>query len=51
MQQQLSAEVRSLLTSRIEMSEILMPNDTNNLGCAPSERILEWMDVCGVIVG
>ncbi|AKU06231.1 acyl-CoA thioesterase [Haloferax sp. Atlit-12N] len=51
MQQQSSVGTRSLSASRAEMSEILMPNDTNNLGRALGGRILEWMDVCGAIAG
>ncbi|ELY81622.1 acyl-CoA hydrolase [Natrinema gari JCM 14663] len=31
------------------MSEILMPNDTNNLGRALGGSILHWMDICGAI--
>ncbi|MFC3958820.1 acyl-CoA thioesterase [Halovivax cerinus] len=31
------------------MSEILMPNDTNNLGRALGGSVLSWMDICGAI--
>jgi acyl-CoA hydrolase len=31
------------------MSEILMPNDTNNLGRALGGSVLHWMDICGAI--
>ncbi|AFK17776.1 acyl-CoA thioesterase [Haloferax mediterranei ATCC 33500] len=51
MQQQSTVGTRSLSASRAEMSEILMPNDTNNLGRALGGRILEWMDICGAIAG
>ncbi|MFC5971958.1 acyl-CoA thioesterase [Halomarina salina] len=31
------------------MSEILMPNHTNNLGRALGGSVLHWMDICGAI--
>lgn len=39
----------TLADSRTEMSEILMPDDTNNLGRALGGRTLHWMDICGAI--
>lgn len=44
-----SADARTLQESYTEMSEILMPNDTNNLGRALGGSILHWMDICGAI--
>ncbi|WP_232686788.1 acyl-CoA thioesterase [Halobacterium zhouii] len=41
----------SLADSYTEMHEILMPNDTNNLGRALGGSVLHWMDICGAIVG
>ncbi|EJN59345.1 acyl-CoA thioesterase [Halogranum rubrum] len=42
------AEV-TLLESYTEMTQILMPNDTNNMGRALGGSILHWMDICGAI--
>ncbi|WP_254864349.1 acyl-CoA thioesterase [Halovivax gelatinilyticus] len=39
----------TLADSYTEMSEILMPNHTNNLGRALGGSILHWMDICGAI--
>ncbi|WP_332897543.1 acyl-CoA thioesterase [Haladaptatus sp. CMSO5] len=39
----------TLDASFTEMSEILMPNDTNNLGRALGGSVLHWMDICGAI--
>ncbi|WP_160133824.1 acyl-CoA thioesterase [Halococcus salsus] len=44
-----SADATTLQESYTEMSEILMPNDTNNLGRALGGSILHWMDICGAI--
>lgn len=41
----------SLADSHTEMSEILMPNHTNNLGRALGGSVLHWMDICGAIAG
>ncbi|WP_254546150.1 acyl-CoA thioesterase [Halomarina pelagica] len=39
----------TLADSYTELSEILMPNDTNNLGRALGGSVLHWMDICGAI--
>jgi acyl-CoA hydrolase len=39
----------TLGASHTEMSEILMPTDTNTLGRALGGRVLHWMDICGAI--
>ena len=39
-----------LAASYTEMHEILMPNDTNNMGRALGGSVLHWMDICGAIV-
>ena len=44
-------EAVSLAASHTEMHEILMPNDTNNMGRALGGSVLHWMDICGAIVG
>jgi len=44
-----NANEATLGDSHTEMSEILMPNGTNNLGRALGGRLLHWMDICGAI--
>lgn len=44
-----SASEATLRDSYTEMSEILMPNGTNNLGRALGGTVLHWMDICGAI--
>ena len=44
-------ETATLAESYTEMTELLFPNDTNNLGRALGGRVLHWMDVCGAIAG
>jgi acyl-CoA hydrolase len=39
----------TLTDSYTEMTEILLPNDTNNLGRALGGVVLHWMDICGAI--
>jgi len=41
----------TLSDSRTEMTELLLPNDTNNLGRALGGAVLGWMDVCGAVAG
>jgi acyl-CoA hydrolase len=38
-----------LSESHTEMTEILLPNDTNDLGRALGGVVLHWMDICGAI--
>ncbi|EFW93454.1 thioesterase superfamily protein [Haladaptatus paucihalophilus DX253] len=42
-------DTATLAESRTVMSEILMPNDANNLGRALGGSILHWMDICAAI--
>ena len=44
-------ETASLAASYTEMTELLLPNDTNNLGRALGGAVLHWMDICGAIAG
>lgn len=44
-------ETATLASSHTEMTEMLLPNDTNNLGRALGGTVLHWMDVCGAIAG
>ncbi|MFW6448293.1 MAG: acyl-CoA thioesterase [Halobacteriota archaeon] len=38
-----------LRTSHTEMTEVLLPNDTNSFGRALGGAVLHWMDICGAI--
>jgi acyl-CoA hydrolase len=49
MRGQSAVEATALEDSHTEMNEILMPNDTNNMGRALGGSILHWMDICGAI--
>jgi len=42
-------ETATLMDSYTEMTELLLPNDTNNLGRALGGAVLHWMDICGAI--
>lgn len=39
----------TLMTSYTEMTELLLPNDTNQLGRALGGVVLHWMDIAGAI--
>lgn len=42
-------ETSTLSESYTEMTEMLLPNDTNTLGRALGGAVLHWMDLCGAI--
>ncbi len=42
-------ESTRLRDSYTEMTEVLLPNDTNNFGRALGGAVLHWMDICGAI--
>lgn len=42
-------EAATLLDSHTEMTEMLLPNDTNTLGRALGGAVLHWMDLAGAI--
>lgn len=42
-------ESSRLMDSYTEMTELLLPNDTNNLGRALGGAVLHWMDICAAI--
>ncbi|WP_123621478.1 acyl-CoA thioesterase [Halorubrum sp. CSM-61] len=44
-------ETSTVAESYTEMTELLLPNDTNNLGRALGGAVLHWMDICGAIAG
>jgi acyl-CoA hydrolase len=39
----------TLDSSRTEMTELLLPNETNNLGRALGGTVLHWMDLCAAM--
>lgn len=43
------ADAVALASSHTEMTEILLPNDTNRFGRALGGAVLHWMDICGAI--
>ena len=47
----MSEETATLAESHTEMTQLLLPNDTNNLGRALGGAVLHWMDICGAISG
>ena len=49
MQPEATGETATLADSHTETTEILMPDDTNNLGRALGGAVLHWMDICGAI--
>lgn len=44
-----TAETATLSESYTEMTEVLLPNDTNTHGRALGGVVLHWMDMCGAI--
>jgi acyl-CoA hydrolase len=42
-------DTATLAESHTEMTELLLPNDTNNLGRALGGAVLHWMDICGAV--
>ena len=44
-------ETATVAESYTEMTEMLLPNDTNNLERALGGAVLHWMDICGAIAG
>ena len=40
---------RRVAESRVEMTEIIMPNDGNPLGNAMGGRVMHWIDVCAAV--
>jgi acyl-CoA hydrolase len=42
-------ETARLANSHTEMTELLMPDDTNFFGRALGGAVLHWMDICGAI--
>ena len=40
---------KTVAASRVQMNELVMPNDTNPLGNLMGGRLMQWMDICSVI--
>ena len=40
---------RPVSASRVEMTEIVMPNDANPLGNVMGGRVMHWVDVCAAV--
>ena len=36
-------------SSQVEMTQLVLPNDTNQLGNLLGGRLMEWMDICAAI--
>jgi hypothetical protein len=41
---------KPLAASRTEMTEMVLPNETNTLGRALGGVVLHWMDICAAIL-
>ncbi len=40
---------RPVSASKVEMTEIVMPNDANPLGNAMGGRVMQWIDICAAV--
>lgn len=40
---------RPVAHSRVEMTEIVFPNDANPLGNAMGGRVMQWIDICAAV--
>jgi acyl-CoA hydrolase len=49
MKNKLSKERRHVAQSRVEMTQLVLPNDTNQLGNLLGGRLMEWMDIAAAI--
>lgn len=45
----MTTKSRSVASSRVEMTEIVMPNDANPLGNVMGGRIMHWADICAAV--
>jgi acyl-CoA hydrolase len=44
-----AAGERTLAATHTEMTEVVLPNDTNTYGRALGGTVLHWMDICGAV--
>ncbi|MEK6608479.1 MAG: acyl-CoA thioesterase [Myxococcota bacterium] len=42
-------EARAARLSRVEMTEVVLPGDTNPYGSAFGGRLMQWMDIAGAV--
>ena len=40
---------RTVAESRVEMTQMVLPNDANALGNAMGGRVMQWLDICAVV--
>jgi len=40
---------RPVSASKVEMTEMVLPNDTNPLGNAMGGRVMHWIDICAAV--
>ncbi|MCS7082770.1 MAG: acyl-CoA thioesterase [Bacteroidetes bacterium] len=45
----MNQQPKTVSQSRVRMTELVMPNDTNPLGNLMGGRLLQWMDACAAI--
>ena len=45
----MSQRPRTVAQSRVEMTQIVMPNDANPLGNAMGGQVMHWIDVCAAV--
>lgn len=45
----MNAHSRPVSASKVEMTEIAMPNDANPLGNVMGGRVMHWVDVCAAV--
>lgn len=41
--------IKTVRDSQVEMTEIVMPNDSNQLGHLFGGRLMQWLDICAAI--
>ena len=41
--------VKSVKASEVEMTELVLPNDTNQMGNLLGGRLMHWMDIAAAI--
>ncbi|MFY9344976.1 MAG: acyl-CoA thioesterase [Planctomycetota bacterium] len=44
-----SLPARPVAASKVEMTEIVFPNDANPLGNAMGGRVMQWIDICAAV--
>lgn len=44
-------KAKAVSESQVEMTEIVMPQDTNTLGTIFGGRVMQWMDIAGAVCG